>query len=227
MDELAGEGRTPGARAGRVARFGVAVVWAAALLAAWRYGPDAATVRAWVGEAGAAGAAVYLGAYALAVFALVPRPLLNAAGGLLFGLWPGLPLALAGGVAAALVQFWVARYAAGELIARRLSPGVLDWLDGLTGRRALVAVVQLRLLPVIPYQAVNYGFGLTRAGALPFALGTLLGGIPATVALVLVGAGGADVGVPVAVGGTVLAVAIGALWWLRSRGAARERRAGA
>ena len=222
MDELTGE-REQGARTGRAARIAVVVVWAVALVAAWRYGPDADAVRSWVGAAGAAGAAVYLGAYVLAVFALVPRPLLNAAGGLLFGLVPGLLLALAGGVAAALVQFSVARYAAGEVIARRLPPGVLEWLEGLTGRRALVAVVQLRLLPVIPYQAVNYGFGLTRAGALPFALGTLLGGIPATAALVLVGSGGTDVGVPVAVGGTVAAVGIGALWWLRSRRAARRR----
>jgi uncharacterized membrane protein YdjX (TVP38/TMEM64 family) len=211
-------------RAGRALRIAVVVVWAAALVAAWRYGPDVDTVRSWVGTAGAAGAAVYLGAYVLAVFALVPRPLLNAAAGLLFGLAPGLVLALAGGVVAALVQFAVARYVAGEAIARRLPPGVLAWLEGLTGRRALVAVVQLRLLPVVPYQAVNYGFGLTRAGALPFALGTLLGGIPATAALVLVGAGGTDAGVPVAVGGTVVAVGIGVLWWLRSRGAARERR---
>ncbi|WP_053619521.1 TVP38/TMEM64 family protein [Nocardiopsis sp. NRRL B-16309] len=226
MDELTGE-RTRREPGGRAARIAVVAVWVVALLAAWRYGPDAEAVRAWVAAAGAAGAAVYLGAYVLAVFALVPRPLLNAAGGLLFGLLPGLALALAGGVAAALVQFWVARYAAGEMIARRLPPGVLAWLEGLTGRRALVAVLQLRLLPVVPYQAVNYGFGLTRVGALPFALGTLLGGIPATAALVLVGDGGTDVGLPVAIGGTVAAVGIAALWWLRSRRAARGRRAGA
>ncbi|MFE3461665.1 TVP38/TMEM64 family protein [Nocardiopsis aegyptia] len=224
MDELAGE-RTQGVRTGRAARIAVVVVWMVALVAAWRYGPDADAVRAWVGAAGAAGAVVYLGAYVVAVFALVPRPLLNAAAGLLFGPLPGLLLALAGGVAAALVQFAVARYVAGDAIARRLPPGVLEWLEGLTGRRALVAVVQLRLLPVVPYQAVNYGFGLTRAGALPFALGTLLGGIPATAALVLVGSGGTDVGLPVAVGGTVVAVGIAALWWLRSRRCARERRA--
>ncbi|RKS07969.1 putative membrane protein YdjX (TVP38/TMEM64 family) [Nocardiopsis sp. Huas11] len=226
MDELVGE-RARGALGGRVARIAVVVVWVVALVAAWRYGPDADAVRAWVGAAGPAGAAVYLGAYVPAVFALVPRPLLNAAAGLLFGLVPGVLLALVGGVVAALVQFSVARYAASEAIARRLPSGVVEWLEGLTGRRALVAVVQLRLVPVVPYQAVNYGFGLTRAGALPFALGTFLGGIPATTALVLVGAGGADVGVPVAVGGTVLAVGIAVVWWLRSRAASTQRRAGA
>jgi uncharacterized membrane protein YdjX (TVP38/TMEM64 family) len=55
----------------------------------------------------------------------------------------------------------------------------------------------------------------------PFAAGTLAGAVPATAALVLVGSGGADLGVPVTVAGVLLTVVIGAVWWLRARSAAR------
>ena len=191
--------------------------WAAALALALLYGPDIAALRSSVEDSGAVGPLVYLAAYVVAVFALVPRPALNAAAGLLFGFALGLPLALAGGVGAALVQFAAARYAVGDAVARRLPRGVRDRLDAMAGGHAFLAVLQLRLLPVIPYQAVNYGFGLTRIGVRPFAAGTFVGGIPATAALVLVGGRGADAGVPVAVAATLLAAVIGAVWWRRSR----------
>ncbi|WP_159941966.1 MULTISPECIES: TVP38/TMEM64 family protein [unclassified Nocardiopsis] len=198
-------------------RLALLALWAAVLVLALVRGPDPETLREWVEEAGAAAPLAYLCVYAAAVFALLPRPVLNAAAGLLFG-WPwGLPLALVGGVCAALAQFWVARYVAGETVARLLPEGVRTRVDALEGGRALLAVLQLRLLPVVPYQAVNYGFGLTRMGAWPFAAGTLAGGVPATAALVLVGSGGADLGVPAAVGACVLAAVLGLAWWWHAR----------
>lgn len=208
-------------------------MWRGALLAGWvglllwavLRGPDLETVRAWTADAGVLGALVYLAAYTLAVQALVPRPALNIAGGLLFGLAAGVVLALAGGVLAALVQFTVARYVAGDALSRRLPERVRTRLGGLVGKRALLAVVQLRLIPVIPYQMVNYGFGLTGLRPGPFALGTALGSLPATAAMVVVGTGGADLGFPVAVATGAAAALLALAWWLRSRRTGKEGRA--
>ena len=155
----------------------------------------------------------------------MPRPALNIAGGLFFGLAAGTVLALIGGVLAALVQFTVARYVAGDALARRLPERVRTRLEGLTGRRALLAVVQLRLIPVIPYQMVNYGFGLTGLRAGPFALGTALGSVPATAAMVVVGTGGVDLGFPVAVATGAAAALLALAWWLRSRRSGKRGRA--
>ena len=208
-------------------------MWRAALLAAWvglllwavLQGPDLEAVQAWTADAGALAALVYLAAYTLAVQALVPRPALNIAGGLFFGLAAGTVLALIGGVLAALVQFTVARYVAGDALARRLPERVRTRLEGLTGRRALLAVVQLRLIPVIPYQMVNYGFGLTGLRAGPFALGTALGSVPATAAMVVVGTGGVDLGFPVAVATGAAAALLALAWWLRSHRSGKKGRA--
>ncbi|WP_017571535.1 TVP38/TMEM64 family protein [Nocardiopsis halotolerans] len=208
---------TRGVSTAGVSRLVLLLVWGTVLVLALLWGPETSTLRGWVEAAGTAGPLAYLGVYVMAVFALVPRPALNAAAGLLFGMSFGLVLALLGGVCAALAQLSVARHVAGDAVARLLPAGARTRLDALADGHALVAVIQLRLVPVIPYQAVNYGFGLTRIRVWPFALGTLVGGVPGTAALVLVGAGGADLGVPVAVGGTVLAVAVGVVWWLRSR----------
>ncbi|MDE3723212.1 VTT domain-containing protein [Nocardiopsis sp. N85] len=210
---------------GRWARAAVVAVWAAVLIAALVYGPDPARVRAWIEAAGPAAPVAYLVLYVIAVFALVPRPALNLAAGLLFGLGAGMPLALTGGVGAALAQFAVARYAAGGTVARLLPEGVRSRLDAVAERHAFVAVLQLRLLPIVPYQAVNYGCGLTRMRVAPFALGTFAGGVPATGAMVLLGAGGTDLGLPVAVAGAVLAALPALLWWVRSRRRAGGRRA--
>ncbi|MFE9244644.1 TVP38/TMEM64 family protein [Nocardiopsis sp. NPDC006938] len=202
---------------GRVGRVALLAAWAALLAWAVLRGPDLEAVRAWTADAGFWGAAVYLAAYVLAVQALVPRPALNIAAGVVFGLAAGMVLALAGGVLAAVVQFAVARYVAGDALARRLPDGVRTRLEELVGRRALLAVVQLRLIPVIPYQMVNYGFGLTGLRAAPFALGTALGSLPATAAMVVVGTGGADLGLPVAVATGAAAALLALVWWARSR----------
>ncbi len=208
---------TRGVRTADVSRLVLLLLWAALLVSALLWGPDLEALQAWVEDAGAAAPLAYLSVYLLGVFAFLPRPALNAAAGLLFGMSLGLVLAVAGGVCAALAQFSVARHVAGDAVDRRLPEGARTRLEALAGGRALLAVLQLRLIPVIPYQVVNYGFGLTRMRMWPFALGTLLGGVPSTVALVLVGVGGTDLGLPVAVAGAVLAVVIGALWWMRSR----------
>ncbi|MYR30908.1 TVP38/TMEM64 family protein [Nocardiopsis alba] len=217
-----------GSGRGWVWRIALLVAWVALLIWALVYGPDLATVRAWTDGAGAAGALVYLGAYALAVQALVPRPALNIAGGLLFGIPLGVALALIGGVLAALAQFAVARHVAGDALAARLPRRVRVRLEGLTSWRAFLVVLQLRLVPVVPYQMVNYGCGLTGVALAPFAAATALGSLPATVAMVLVGAGGADLGLEVAVATGVMAGLIALVWWLvrarrRPRAAWRAR----
>ncbi|QVJ02744.1 TVP38/TMEM64 family protein [Nocardiopsis eucommiae] len=206
-----------GHRWGQVWRVALLAVWVAVLAWAILRGPDLETVRDWTTNAGFWGAVVYLAAYVLAVQALVPRPALNIAGGLLFGLVAGVVLALVGGVLAAVAQFAVARYVAGDALSRRLPERVRTRLEGLVGRRALLAVVQLRLIPVIPYQMVNYGFGLTGLRVAPFALGTALGSLPATAAMVVVGTGGIDLGFPVAVATGAAAALLALAWWLRSR----------
>ncbi len=52
------------------------------------------------------------------------------------------------------------------------------------------AVAGLRLIPVIPHSLANYALGLTRLPLGAYALGSLLGQLPMTIAYVDFGAAG-------------------------------------
>lgn len=204
-------------RSEHLVKAGLVPLWLAFFLSAVFYGPSLGQIRNWVDSAAMSGPLLYLGLYVVAVFALLPRPALNVAGGLLFGMGLGLFLATVGGVLSALVQFLFARHVAGEVVASRLPESVRGKLDTLAGYRGLSAAVQVRLIPVIPYQAINYGFGLTRIRTWHFVLGTFVGSLPVTAAFVLVGAGGSDYGKPAMAATTAVAVLVGLGWWLYSR----------
>ena len=123
----------------------------------------------------------------LAVFLFVPAfvllnfvitwPILAGAGGLLFGTAAGTPLALAGLLGAALTQMAVARYLAGEQ-AGRLLPRRVRALEGFLQRRGAVAVMETRIVPALPYGAVNYAAGLTRLRFRDMTVGTVIGAAP-------------------------------------------------
>ncbi|GAB3482763.1 TVP38/TMEM64 family protein [Nocardiopsis coralliicola] len=181
-------------RAGvRVALFALALV---GLSLAGRAAPGLGQLREYVAAAGPAGLAVYIAGYVVLSLVFVPRPLISATGGAAFGPVAGIAAAVAGSVAAAWVQFAVGRFLARDAVAARLPAGVLARLDRLTERHGLLAVIQLRLVPVIPFAAVNYGFGLTGLRAVPFVVGTALGSVPGTTAVVLLGDSLTDPGSP-------------------------------
>jgi len=76
-------------------------------------------------------------------------------------------------------------------------------------------VAVLRLIPVIPHSLTNYALGLTRLRIGSYALGSLLGQLPLTIAYVDLGAaggralvGGADWLLPSAIGAAALALSL-------------------
>jgi uncharacterized membrane protein YdjX (TVP38/TMEM64 family) len=86
------------------------------------------------------------------------------------------------------------------------------------------AVTMLRLIPVIPHSFSNYALGLTRLSLGGYALGSLLGQLPMTIAYVSFGAaggravaGGQDWLLPAIVGAIALAASILLPRWQKAR----------
>jgi uncharacterized membrane protein YdjX (TVP38/TMEM64 family) len=157
---------------------------------------------------------VFLAAHIVASLLFIPRTMLGLVAGLVFGLWWGLVWAALGSVAGAIAGFLIARYINGGLIdlesIPRLGPILLRAEDG--GWRA---VTMLRLIPILPHSLTNYALGLTRLSLRDYALGSLLGQLPMTIAYVSFGAagermvsGGKSWLAPVAVGAAALALSI-------------------
>lgn len=167
---------------------------------------DVATVRDAVAAAGAWAAVAFLAGYVVATLLLLPKNVLSAAAGLLFGLGGGVALVWAGAVVGAAVAFWVGRWLGRDGV-RRLVGSRLDRLDDLVARHGVLAVLLARLVPVVPFTAVNYGSGLLAVGFGPYLLATAVGILPGTVAYTALGAFGTEPGsLPFVVAVATLAV---------------------
>ncbi|MBT2596464.1 TVP38/TMEM64 family protein [Arthrobacter sp. ISL-72] len=67
-------------------------------------------------------------------------------------------------------------------------------LDEVLRRRGFAAVVGVRLVPVLPFTAINYMAGLTSVTWRPYFFGTAIGILPGTVSFVTLGAFGLQLG---------------------------------
>lgn len=115
--------------------------------------------------------------FVVATVLAFPAMVLTVAGAVGFGLWPGFLLVWLGATLGATAAFLVGRYLARGLVERHLSDR-LRALDSQLASRALWTVIVLRLLPVVPFLAVNYACGLSRMRLRDFVLGTALGTPP-------------------------------------------------
>ncbi|MGC0209491.1 TVP38/TMEM64 family protein [Streptomyces levis] len=137
---------------------------------------------------GAAAALVFAVAYGVCTVAFVPRPLLNLAGGALFGSQVGLGVALAGTVLGAGIAFCLGRALGQEALRPLLRGRWLKAADGQLSRHGFRSMLAVRLFPGVPFWAANYCASVSRMGLLPFLLATALGSIPNTAAYVVAGA---------------------------------------
>ena len=169
----------------------------------------------------------YVPLFVLANF-LITWPILAGAGGLLFGTAAATPLALVAVTLAALAQMAVARRLAGEH-APRLIPRRLHGLDAFLERNGAVAVMETRIVPFLPWGAVNYSAGITRLRYRDMAVGTVIGAAPKVFAYVALGGSLTDPTSPEAVVAIALLVilALGGAFLVRRQFVAERRAASA
>ena len=137
---------------------------------------------------GASAAVVFAGAYGLCTVAFVPRPLLNLAGGALFGSQLGIGTTLVGTVLGAGIAFGLGRVLGQDALRPLLRGRLLKAADGQLSRHGFRSMMAARLFPGVPFWAANYCAAVSRMGWVPFLVATALGSIPNTAAYVVAGA---------------------------------------
>jgi uncharacterized membrane protein YdjX (TVP38/TMEM64 family) len=147
--------------------------------------PSANDARTVGDDLGPFAAVAYVPLFVLANF-IVPWAILAGAGGLLFGTVLGWPLALAGVTAAALTQMLLARTLVKEQAGRML-PKRIQSLEGFLQHNGVVAVMESRIVPLLPYGVVNHAAGLTGLRFRDMAVGTAVGAAPKAFAYVALG----------------------------------------
>jgi uncharacterized membrane protein YdjX (TVP38/TMEM64 family) len=147
--------------------------------------PSSSEARDFGDELGPLAPVLYVPLFVLANF-LITWSILAGAGGLLFGTAIGTPLALAGVTLAALAQMAVARRLAGEHRGRLL-PQRTKAIENFLTQYGAVAVMESRVVPLLPFGLVNYSGGLTHLAYRDMALGTLVGAAPKVFAYTALG----------------------------------------
>jgi uncharacterized membrane protein YdjX (TVP38/TMEM64 family) len=113
-------------------------------------------------------------------------PILAGAAGLLFGTAVGTVLVLAAVTASSVTQMFVARRLAAGHHGNLLPQRTRAIEESLT-RHGAVAVMESRIVPLLPWGIVNFSAGLTRLRYRDLALGTVVGAAPKVFAYVALG----------------------------------------
>lgn len=130
--------------------------WAALHRGEW----DARALEAWVRGVGWWGPLLFILSYALATILFLPGSLLTLTGGALFGPLLGTLYNLVGATLGATAAFVIARYLAGDWVARRSGERLSRIMAGVEAEGwRFVAFV--RLVPLFPFNLLNYALGLT------------------------------------------------------------------
>lgn len=114
----------------------------------------------------------------------LPTTLVGILVGLLYGVWTGLPICLAGLALGMGTSFLIARYLARDWIERRIGDTRLfRRLEEHMRREGWKLVLFTRLLPINPFTFLNYAYGLTRISFGRYLLASTVGVIPNVLAL--------------------------------------------
>jgi uncharacterized membrane protein YdjX (TVP38/TMEM64 family) len=149
-------------------------------------------VAPWLKSHGLLALAVFVPAFAiLGGFALVPTYANSMLAGWVFGFGVGLPAVLLGLIGAALISFYIARRISGHRVEDLIHQHpkweiVRNALIGCGRWRTLWIVVLLRLSPLLPFETTSVLLAVTGTPLPQFILGTAIGVIPRTAAIVFV-----------------------------------------
>lgn len=130
---------------------------------------------------------VYMGLMALAVIiSPIPSLPLDIAAGAVFGPLRGAMYAVLGAEVGAITSFFIGRAVGREVLTRLLHINIA-FCEKCSDRHLAIFVFLSRLTPIFSFDLISYGAGLTNMSIRVFALVTLLGMIPPTLALTYAG----------------------------------------
>lgn len=147
---------------------------------------DPERLRTWILDFGLWGPIIYILIYSIVPSILIPGTPLTIAGGILFGPVYGSIYTAIGATIGASVAFLIARYLARELIVRLLKKHEkLNILDKEVERQGWKIVAFTRLIPIFPFNLLNYAFGLTSIRFGHYVLASFIFMLPAIIAFVV------------------------------------------
>jgi uncharacterized membrane protein YdjX (TVP38/TMEM64 family) len=134
---------------------------------------------------GALAPLIYMLVYLIAPVLFLPGLPLTIAGGILFGAFWGIVYTITSATMGACLAFLVSRYIARGWIEEKLRSPRWKQLDRGVEQHGWKIVIFTRLVPLFPFNLLNYAFGLTRIRFLHYALATFAGMLPGCIAFIV------------------------------------------
>jgi uncharacterized membrane protein YdjX (TVP38/TMEM64 family) len=148
--------------------------------------PNAVQMRDWATSVGPWFPLAFLGAHVVVTVLPFPRTAFTLAAGLLFGPALGITIAVTASTLSALTALLLVRAVGWRLDAVLHHPGV-EALDVRLRSRGWPAVLSMRLIPAVPFSVLNYAAGASAVRVVPYLAATMVGLLPGTSAVVILG----------------------------------------
>jgi len=157
----------------------------------WRDSLSLETLTAWITQAGWIAPLAFIAAYAIATVFFLPGLVFTLAGGALFGPVYGTLYNLCGATLGATLAFFMARYLARDWVERRAGVRLQQLIAGVE-REGWRFVAFVRLVPLFPFNLLNYALGLTRIRLSHYIVTTFIFMAPAGAAYTYLGYAGRE-----------------------------------
>ncbi|MRH78175.1 TVP38/TMEM64 family protein [Spiribacter sp. C176] len=134
---------------------------------------------------------VFIAAYALAAVAFLPGLIFTITGGAVFGPVVGTVYSLIGATLGATLAFLAAKTVLGDWVAAKAGPRVNRLQQGID-REGWRFVALVRLVPLFPFNLLNYALGLTRIRLSVYVVTSFIAMAPGALAYAWVGHAGRE-----------------------------------
>lgn len=148
---------------------------------------DGTLLRAQLRDLGAGGVLVLIAVMIVHAVVFYPTEIVTATAGYVYGFAGALPLVLGGWLASALVTYWLGRQLGRPALRRLVGPERLARAERALARGGAPVLLAARLIPIVPYSPIGYVAGATRVPLWTFAWTTVVGILPLTVLVIVLG----------------------------------------
>ncbi len=164
----------------------VFIVAGITLVISYRDQLDAAAMQSWIEEAGNAAPLLFMVVYIIGTVFFFPGAVLTLLGGALFGPVLGTFYNLTAATIGSMLSFLVARYLASNWVEKKTGGRLKQLINGVENE-GWRFVAFTRLVPLFPFNLLNYGLGLTKIKFAHYSVASYIFMLPGAIAYTYLG----------------------------------------
>jgi uncharacterized membrane protein YdjX (TVP38/TMEM64 family) len=145
------------------------------------------TIISFIRSLGAWGSVASIGLMIMHSFVPFPAEFLTIANGMVFGPFWGVVITWSGAMLGAYASFGLTRLYGRPFVAKKVNSSKLKKLDHWVQQQGTMSLLLSRFIPLISFNLINYGAGLTKISWWTFTWTTGIGILPITIIMVTMG----------------------------------------